>query len=233
MKNSFILYTDVYDSIKDLSLVEKGKLLDAIYTYSITGQQLELSKPIKIVFSFIKREIDRNYKRWEDIRQRNIENGKMGGRPRLDNNPKEPKKPSGLSGNPKNPVTVTVTDTVNVNDNVEEDIKLPQKKINSLALTKGQVISYLKAVPGLTSTELREQASACNTYMGMSSWQIKDPGIFFRKWLQRYMTEKATKQKQADKLAEQDKVLPDLTPEQREANFKKIAEIREGVLKKL
>lgn len=122
---------------------------------------------------------------------------------------------------------------VSIGKDIDEDVKLPSKKTNSLALTRGQILSYLKAVPGLTSTELHEQATACNTYMGMSSWQIKDPGIFFRKWLIRYMTEKKVKQAQVEKLAEQDRVMPDLTPEQRERNFRKIDEIRRGVLAKL
>lgn len=228
-KKSFILFTDVYESITELSLEEKGQLLDAIYSYAIHKKTTSLSPVAKMAFTFIKREMDRNKEKWEQIRQRNVENGRKGGRP------KEPKKPSGLSGNPKNPVTVTVnatvTDTVNVNE--EEQIKLPQKKINSLALTRGQILSYLKAVPGLTQTELQEQAKLCNNYMGMSSWDIKDPGIFFRKWLTRYMSEKVAKQKQADKIAEQNKVLPNLTEEERQRNFAKIAEIRKQVISKL
>lgn len=115
----------------------------------------------------------------------------------------------------------------------DEEIKIPSKKTNPLRLTRGQVISYLKAFPGLTTSELNEQSDLCNNYMGMSSWEIKNPGLFFRKWLTRYMTENKAKQVQSQKQAEQDKVLPDLTPEQREMNFKKIDEIRKGVLARI
>lgn len=231
-KKSFILYTDVYDSIKELSIGDKAQLLDAIYQYVIEDKVPNLTPISKMAFSFIKREIDRNDDKWESIRERNVENGKKGGRPK---NPEEPKKPTGLSGNPKNPVTVTVNATVtdNVNVNEEEQIKLPQKKINPLALTRGQIISYMKAIPNITQSEVQEQAKLCNNYMGMSSWDIKDPGIFFRKWLTRYMSEKKTKLIQEKKIEEQNKYMPDLTDEERERNFKKIAEIRKEVISKL
>ena len=100
-------------------------------------------------------------------------------------------------------------------------------------LTRGQTTSFLKAFPGLTSIELHEQVNLCNNYMGMSSWEVANPGLFLRKWLSRYVTEKKKKEIENEKLIAQNKVLPNLTPEQRERNLKKIQEIREGVLAKI
>ena len=159
-KKSFILYTDVYDSLKDLSLEDKGKLFDAMYQYTLTGKTKELSDITKMAFSFIKREIDRNNEKWEIIRDRNEENGKLGGRPKLINNPEEPRKPSGLIDNPENPVTVTVNATV-------KDIILKdntQKRDNQIKGDKlvNKVIEEFEEALGFKPTDRKPRFQAYN-----------------------------------------------------------------------
>lgn len=79
MKISFILYTDVYESIKCLSQEEKGSLLDSIYQYAISDKEVALSSTAKMAFSFIKRSIDRENSKWEKTRKERIRAGRIGG----------------------------------------------------------------------------------------------------------------------------------------------------------
>lgn len=111
MKKSFVMYADTYDSIKALSQKEKGNLLDALFQYAIEGKETALNPVTGMAFSFIKKTLDRDTEKWNAIRDRNIQNGKNGGRPKKGQ--EKPKKPTGYSGNPKNLVSVNV----NVNDN--------------------------------------------------------------------------------------------------------------------
>jgi len=142
MKKSFVLYTDMYDSFKNLPLLEKGRLLDSIYLYAIDGTITKLKPESKMAFSFIKREIDRNSEKWNNIVRRNIENGKKGGRPRLNNNPKEPRKPIGLIGNPKNLVNVNVND----NDIAAAVAEILSIKGNKASMRNGQLFAHNKPV---------------------------------------------------------------------------------------
>ena len=113
-------------------------------------------------------------------------------------------------------------------DNDEEENLITSKKINSLRLTRGQMASFQKAFPGVTTTELKEQIIKCNTYMGMSSEVFKNPGLFFRKWLEKYWNEKNETQRKAKLATEQDQHV-EMPLEQRERNLKRIAEIRKGI----
>lgn len=73
-KKSFVLYTDIYDSIQDLPLEEKGNLLDAIFSYAKDRKTSELSPVTKMAFSFIKKTMDRDFSKWQNIVERNTKN---------------------------------------------------------------------------------------------------------------------------------------------------------------
>lgn len=110
MKKSFILYQDQRENFELLPDKECKELLMAIFDYP---NNQELSPLAKLSFVSIKNQLKRDLDKWNNIMERNRINGKLGGRPKIKN---KPKKPSGLSGNPKNPVNVNDTVTVNVND---------------------------------------------------------------------------------------------------------------------
>lgn len=110
-KKSFIIYCDSLDVLDVLTREEAGELFLTIRDY-VRGEQPKPSKTVEVAFIPIKNSIDRDLEKWKVVRERNIVNGKKGGRPAKSNIPNKPKKPSGLSGNPKNPVNVNV----NVND---------------------------------------------------------------------------------------------------------------------
>jgi hypothetical protein len=111
MKKSFVLYNDQLEIFEALSDRECKELILAIFNYDSVDTGT-LSPTVKVVFITFKNQLIRDEIKWQKIVVRNRKNGKLGGRPRLSKSiPKKPKKPIGLSGNPKNP------DNDNVNDN--------------------------------------------------------------------------------------------------------------------
>ena len=82
MKNSFVLYTDFYEVLKDLSDEQLGLLHRVIYRYVISGNDTEakilLSPEVKMAFNFIKLQIDKNKEKWEETKEKRAEAGKKG-----------------------------------------------------------------------------------------------------------------------------------------------------------
>lgn len=96
MKDSFVLYNSFYEPIKTLKNEQLGKLLRAIFNYTINGE-ITQDAEIMIAFMFIKNQLDIDNEKYKKICERNKNNGSKGGRP---------KKPTGLSGleeKPKKP----------------------------------------------------------------------------------------------------------------------------------
>jgi len=113
---SFILYQEYQKNISILTQNQKGDLLDAIFSYN-EGIEIELDPIVKMAFSFIKSDLNRNKAKYQNIIERNKINGASGGRPK---NPEKPKEPSGLFGNPEKPKE-TLNGNDNVNVNVDKD----------------------------------------------------------------------------------------------------------------
>ena len=60
-KNTFLLYTECYESIKELDSNQKAELLDAIFHYAETGETINFSDiTTKVVFINIRQRIDRS-----------------------------------------------------------------------------------------------------------------------------------------------------------------------------
>lgn len=66
-KDSFILYTYQAETLSDLSLEQKGSLLTALFEYA-SGEQPEITdQAVKVAFSFIRIQIERDNKKYTDI----------------------------------------------------------------------------------------------------------------------------------------------------------------------
>jgi hypothetical protein len=119
-KKSFVLYNDQEELFTELSNEQAGLLIKSIFKYNKNGE-LPTDPIIKLIFISIKQTLIRDNEKWLNIVQRNQDNGKLGGRPSLNNNPDKPKEPSGLSGNPeepKKPVSVSVSESVSVSKHI-------------------------------------------------------------------------------------------------------------------
>jgi hypothetical protein len=115
-RESFLLYKSFYLPIKELSLEDKGKMLDAIFQYHTEGKICELSPVCQMAFNFMRSQFERDDEKYQIVVERNRANGAKGGRSKA--NPDEPKEPSGFIGdlgNPNAPDTDTVDDTVTEN----------------------------------------------------------------------------------------------------------------------
>jgi len=115
---SFIMYLSWKTAFYTLPVDQRGQLITAIYQYIDNDPSYKecLSDPaVSMAFILMKDQLDRDFLSYQKTVERNRANGKKGGRPK---NPDKAKKPSGLSGNPKNP---SEPDNDNDNDNVNED----------------------------------------------------------------------------------------------------------------
>lgn len=97
-KNSFLLYDDYFQHFKLLPLAEAGILTLAIFEYHKTEKiPKDLPPTVRMAFSFIQTKMDRDAESYRKIVERNKLNGSKGGRP------SKAKKPTGLSGEKKEP----------------------------------------------------------------------------------------------------------------------------------
>ena len=116
-KKSFILYQDQQEIFENLTDNKVGKLIKAIFQYA-GGSKQELTHSLNVAFIPIRQNLDRNFEKWERIRERNIANGKLGGRPKAKITQNNPDNQDGYFGNPKNLVNVNAN--VNVNKKEKE-----------------------------------------------------------------------------------------------------------------
>lgn len=66
-KNSFVLYASQAEAIKDLSLTQKGQLLDALFEYADNGEFPDIQDGfVKIAFRFISQQISIDTQRYEE-----------------------------------------------------------------------------------------------------------------------------------------------------------------------
>ena len=110
-KKSFVLYTDQRSYFDKLNDQEAGQLIKHIFSYVNDENPNPVDRIIDLSFEPIKLQLKRDLVKYESISNRNKSNGKLGGRPKQE----EPKKPTGLSGNPNKPKKAD-NDTDNDND---------------------------------------------------------------------------------------------------------------------
>lgn len=110
-KNSFIIYKDFYEPVKDLDDKDLGALFRAIFEYQINGVDPGPGSPVKLPFAFFKNQFRIDDEKYERIVERNRANGQKGGRPA------QPNKPTGKTGKPGAPKKAD-NDNGNGNENV-------------------------------------------------------------------------------------------------------------------
>lgn len=116
LKNSFILYHDYAEHFELLTDAELGQLLRAIMLYETDRITPDFNGALKMAFSFIKVNLDRDREKWEKKIEQNKKNGAKGGRPKEDNltDNVETQKSERLFQEPKK--AVNDNDTVTDND---------------------------------------------------------------------------------------------------------------------
>ena len=77
MRKSFVLYSEVYETIRHLSDLELGRLTRIIFEYVMSGKEVEPSEPLFFVFNPIKLQLDRDYATYESVREKRSVAGKI------------------------------------------------------------------------------------------------------------------------------------------------------------
>lgn len=79
MKNSFILYTEIWPAIQKLDMEQRGKLFTAIMKHAIGEPPEKLDILTDVVFTFIASQLDRDEQKYQEVCKRRAEYGRRGG----------------------------------------------------------------------------------------------------------------------------------------------------------
>lgn len=152
-KKAFVLYNDYEEVFSMLTDEEAGKLIKHILAYVNNKNPSLEDRLLQVTFEPIRLQMGRDAKKYEAICERNRKNGAKGGRPKI--NPEEPKKPTGLSGNPEEPKKAdTDTDT-------DTDISYMEKKEKKEKSIKQKEIEFKKTIEPFVETYGRD---TCNEF---------------------------------------------------------------------
>lgn len=98
-KSSFLMYTEYDEQLNDLTDEELGQLMRAIFKYEKDGTEPKFTGLLKMAFSFIKGNLNRDKQKYDKRCETSAINGKKGGRPstkkpneKPNEKPKKPKK---------------------------------------------------------------------------------------------------------------------------------------------
>ena len=78
-KNSFVVYTDIKETLDDLTDEQVAALFRGMVDYQITGEDPKFSGALKYVFIPIRQQMDRNNTKWERKKAVRAEAGRQGG----------------------------------------------------------------------------------------------------------------------------------------------------------
>jgi hypothetical protein len=136
-KKSFVLYSDIIHTVRKLPNNKAGELFKLILSYVNDENPTTKDLAVDLVFEPIKQQLKRDLKQWEETREKRSEAGKLGGRPKKQEEAKEANAFSEKQTEAKKAVNgnviVNVNDTVNKIQNIDIDfaLELPEQKINN------------------------------------------------------------------------------------------------------
>lgn len=172
MRNGFMLFNDHYVCIRTLSAEQKGMLLDALFTYSITGKVPEdMDGTIMMAFNFMAKAMDVAFDKYEqaqaeraerdeEISRKRAEAGRKGmekrwGEKQANQAKTTPKQPQNNPTENDNKNNKTITKITNDNkNNTNNKINI---KYNNIAHSNTNVLSCVN------NTHARTQENALQT----------------------------------------------------------------------
>ena len=69
-RDSFILYRSFYEAISELSKEDQADTYNAIMQYALNQKEIQLKGISKAIFSLVKPQLDANYKKYENGKQK-------------------------------------------------------------------------------------------------------------------------------------------------------------------
>ena len=126
-KKSFIIYTDSRGMVNKLSNERAGILFKTLFSYCDDENPICDDEVIDMAFEHFKNILKRDLKKYENIVERNRNNGKNGGRPKnpvgnleTEENQKEPKKADNDSD----------SDIININNKLLSEIEISDVEVS-------------------------------------------------------------------------------------------------------
>lgn len=116
-KKSFILYADLIHTLSKLPDDKAGQLFKLILDYVNDKDPESEDLLLQIAFEPIKQQLKRDLVSWREYREKQSENGKLGGRPKKTQTQENPKNPSLILESEK-----SLNVTANVNATVTENV---------------------------------------------------------------------------------------------------------------
>ncbi len=69
-RDSFIFYRSFYEAISELSKEDQADTYNAIMQYALNQEEIKLKGISKAIFSLVKPQLDANYKKYENGKQK-------------------------------------------------------------------------------------------------------------------------------------------------------------------
>ncbi len=190
-KKSFVLYNDYKETFEDLTDEEAGKLIKHIFSYINSEDKTLDDRYLKIAFNPIKRQLERDFDKWEGIKQKRSKAGKKSAevRKQKSTNSTSVKSVQHTSTNS------TVNDNVNVNDNViyydtdsflidlEENSDWIDTFYSKYKIKKGKLTSVVNDFINNLKLKNKEHTSLKDTLEHFTNWcNIQDNKSQFDKY---------------------------------------------------
>lgn len=148
-RDSFIFYRSFYEAISELPKENQADTYNAIIQYALNQEEIELTGISKAIFSLVKPQLDANYKKYENGKQK---------KSKLEANKKQTRSKTitNVNVNDNDNVNANVNANVNVNDNVgdscvdglQEIIEFYDNNIGIITPFGAEILSdYAKEMP--------------------------------------------------------------------------------------
>jgi hypothetical protein len=175
MKESFVIYKAFYEPISELSDEDLGQLFRCIFLYQIKEIEPANTSRIYMAFQFFKNQFRLDNKKYLVVVNRNKNNGLKGGRPKTQDNPK----------NPVGYLKPKKADNDNDNDNDKLLGKPKPRKISFEESNLFDKISFKETFPDWSQDKLRHYYDAALRYsvegnkyvsweLAIKQWERKD-----------------------------------------------------------
>lgn len=105
-RDSYIFYRSFYEAIKEIPELDQLSVYKAISIYALEQEEIELTGIAKAIFSLVKPQLDANYKKYENGKQKKSKT-----------EAKDKQRTSKIGTNVNVNVNENVNDNVNVNEN--------------------------------------------------------------------------------------------------------------------
>lgn len=147
-KKSFVIYCDIGDQLELLTDEQVGVLFRSVVKYASNEEELSSNDGmVKLLFSVIKKQIDRDTEKYKTVCERRREAGSKGGKQKVANAKQNLANVANASNCNQNLANVADNDSDNVNDNVNvsllygESVREEANKVFDLQSIKEQLLS--------------------------------------------------------------------------------------------